>query len=73
MTTRKRSHLFAFRCDRDPQVAELLESEENMSEVILRALREHYRREHAVTCPTCNGSGQVYNPIIPRLKPRPPP
>ncbi len=56
-----KTNLFAFRCD--DQIADLLEGEDNKSETIVRALREHFRREFAVTCPTCEGTGQVYNPI----------
>lgn len=55
-----KTHLFAFRTDE--VLADLLESEGNKSEVINRALLEYYRRNHTVTCPTCKGSGQVYNP-----------
>lgn len=53
-------HLHAFRTD--DELADLLNSQDNKSEIIVRALREFFARESCVVCPTCKGVGEVFNP-----------
>lgn len=54
------THLHAFRTD--DELADLLNCQENKSEVIVKALREYFARESTVVCPTCKGAGEVFNP-----------
>lgn len=58
----KKDYLHAFRCD--AELSDLLAGVSNKSEFIVKAVLEQFSREYAVTCPTCEGAGEVFNPPI---------
>lgn len=54
--------LHAFRVDRE--LTEFLSTVPNKTEFIIRALRNAIAAEKKVTCPMCNGDGQIFRPRI---------